>query len=774
MKKYLITGMAAIVFCGAFTSCSHDLDSGGGGTAANSLEETYEKAFITHFGEPAPTQTWGFGSLSQARTRDGQAPSVTEAGYTYNAQLALAWEGVEAAVASGTSRSEFSDMDKYAAWKGSGWADKFYTVNGTVEDNNMSDEYMATIANAIRSYIPEGENNLRKASATGYSVTTKARGKVTLTPIFKQSNSGDQISYYYYHKDHVPSLAEIKTMPKYTIGKIAPNGNANEDVFYKKTYTLVFVDPETGVATEEFPADYVINFCVNNTWNECDDTWAGQTNTIYKEGGITTTTGERTYTDATVVKKALSAEICGPFDCGSFWYNSWDQVAERSGRGSGDQFARVVLNDFAGYTAYTPGNGTNGSLTQEGSTVYYVRGCDWVGNAPQVLKVAVHLPAGKTLCVYNLGNNWDATSGTPVEEYNNKTYSQQDLMIEIPITGQNPSDVYAIFSPDSSLGLYGLEVATRTYSGEYSSSTTAIVNKNILVTPEYYSNGDLNQQIHNTNYSYGLFDATAENGLYWPCKGITELSTPHTAVFTINGKNYIGFEDWVDFDFNDMIIEVTNTESEESHEIPVDVPDETAEIVVIAEDLTIDDAIPDFDFNDVVFKVIWNKTQDKVEVELLAAGGTLPLYIGGTGTEGVFSDGKEVHAEFARVNPDKVITTGTMINTWAGRHKEYTTPSFEVTNYDHSATTIGALAASIKVAVYKYERFHELLAPAGGVPTKIAVKTDFVTDPNMGWCDERQDIDDKYNVDGDALFSRYVEGTLDDNWYRQIHPLINE
>ena len=68
MKKYLISGMAAIVFCGAFTSCSHDLDNGGDSTKST-VEETYEKAFITHFGEPASTQTWGFAPSTAAKTR---------------------------------------------------------------------------------------------------------------------------------------------------------------------------------------------------------------------------------------------------------------------------------------------------------------------------------------------------------------------------------------------------------------------------------------------------------------------------------------------------------------------------------------------------------------------------------------------------------------------------------------------------------------------------------------------------------------------------------
>ena len=72
MKKYLISGMAAIVFCGAFTSCSHDLDNGGDSTKST-VEETYEKAFITHFGEPAQDRTWGFGSSAKALTRGHNA-----------------------------------------------------------------------------------------------------------------------------------------------------------------------------------------------------------------------------------------------------------------------------------------------------------------------------------------------------------------------------------------------------------------------------------------------------------------------------------------------------------------------------------------------------------------------------------------------------------------------------------------------------------------------------------------------------------------------------
>ena len=69
MKKYLMTGMAAVALCGAFTSCSRESDFGAQ-TPQQSIQETYETAFKTRFGEPASTQDWGFGpSVTRAMTR---------------------------------------------------------------------------------------------------------------------------------------------------------------------------------------------------------------------------------------------------------------------------------------------------------------------------------------------------------------------------------------------------------------------------------------------------------------------------------------------------------------------------------------------------------------------------------------------------------------------------------------------------------------------------------------------------------------------------------
>jgi hypothetical protein len=71
MKKYLMTGIAAVAMCAAFTSCSHDIASTTQEDIemqrAEKIQNTYNKAFIATFGQPAADQDWGFSSSASAR-----------------------------------------------------------------------------------------------------------------------------------------------------------------------------------------------------------------------------------------------------------------------------------------------------------------------------------------------------------------------------------------------------------------------------------------------------------------------------------------------------------------------------------------------------------------------------------------------------------------------------------------------------------------------------------------------------------------------------------
>jgi len=228
-------------------------------------------------------------------------------------------------------------------------------------------------------------------------------------------------------------------------------------------------------------------------------------------------------------------------------------------------------------------------------------------------------------------------------------------------------------------------------------------------------------------------------------------------VKNIGGRDYV-FSDWI----------VTLTEAKKQGGDNPNTRTDIQKIRVIAEDLTIEsdaEGKSDFDFNDVVFDVVWTRTytnevlsSEKVEIVLKAAGGTLPLYL----------DGNEVHELYKAANPTLDIDQYTMINTNAElRHLKGKSGladiTFPTTNYDKNASTIGEIANSISIYVVKGGEPCVLKAPKGDVASKVAVGIDY------DWCDERQDIDEKYSLDdGTSLFKKYVtegEGQYGSRWY---------
>ena len=564
-----MTSLAAVAFSGIFTSCSHDVDlSGGAQGVQKRVQQNYEEAFKSRFGEPAPTQTWGFVSTRRATTRAYiAAPSLTEAGLSFNAKMAAAGVNLAAALGTGTEYDYFKNFEKFNSWyfDDGGWEDRYYNINASVVDSDLPEGYLAQVKNIILEQIPEGGNNLAKATSTGYSITTTG-GPVTLTPIYHNSNSGDKISYYYYPANQEPTVEQIKKMKKYTIGNMADPAVCNQDnySFYRQTFSLVYEDGN-GNVSYDFPEGYVINFIIQNTWV------GNGTQQIYKSGG--------------------------------------EKI--------------------------------NGSVTP-------------------------------------------------------------------------------------------------------------IVTEDIPNIPEFYGDGRLNVGIHKSGIDqWNLPDYFGY--------GITEPQTPHVAVFSIGDKNFIGFEDWKDYDFNDVIFEVTGTEGGEEIEVELD---EWEELRVIAEDLTVD-TNTDFDFNDVVFDVLHYTKGPKagtVEVVLQAAGGTLPLYVAG----------HEVHEEFG-------VAQNVMVNTNAAARghngkDDAGTRTIPLTSNQWSGTTIEEIANSIEIKVIKDDVPYILTAPVGGIASKIGVK------PNYDWCDERQDIDNKYSLtDGTSLFTEWVQGIFPaSNWYTYAKKSIDE
>ena len=440
-----MTVMAAVALGGLFSSCSKEMESvEGTNSVVQDIVANYETAFITRFGQPAENQTWGFGPITSGTRAVVQPPSIAAEGYySYNAEMALAWKGIEEAIASGTAETQFSFMDVYSPWRNSGWEDKFYQINASVVDSELSDADREKLKNAILKIIPENGNNLGKAQSTGYSITTKG-GPVTITPVYHQSSSNDKISYYYYDASKPkPSVEDIKKMDKYVIGEM---GNGLNDV-KKQTFSLVYKD-EDGNVSYEFPPNYVINFIVNNTDNN-------GTRDIYKSGGITTTTGG---TEASLTSQGIfKVSTDDYYQCGTDKYID-GKVQIKFGNTLGiPQFTAAKQGssfEFEGnsFSYYMEGNGINGSL-DGGNTCYYLR-----PEANGTINVGVKLTKDKKFYIKDLGNIQDpsyVSSGTSLSGYDGiKVDNDYTGVYSFPVEAWH---MYAVYAEGSKLGFYGFE-----------------------------------------------------------------------------------------------------------------------------------------------------------------------------------------------------------------------------------------------------------------------------------------------------------------------------
>ena len=194
--------------------------------------------------------------------------------------------------------------------------------------------------------------------------------------------------------------------------------------------------------------------------------------------------------------------------------------------------------------------------------------------------------------------------------------------------------------------------------------------------------------------------------------------------------------------FSDWIIRITKAVKKDTPTPPTP-PTRNYFIRVLGEDLTFansasgvavteSDEGADFDFNDVVFDVahVSGGTTDEngTWIRLMAAGGTLPLYIGSV------AEANEVHNMFR-------VSQTTMVNTGHNAHK-----AKDPVEFRYSADQVNA--KDIAIIVIKDGIQFELSAQKGEPASKIAV-----SNMNFDWADERQSIKKKY-----PLFVDWAQG----------------
>lgn len=164
-----MTGMAAIMFCGVFNSCSHDTDYSDVRiqNEQQTIQNAYEQAFITRFGNPSPTLDWGFGPRNVTKTRS-----------LYSNLLAYNPKTVTRAV-TGTGESNWTLSDGYTAT-----FDKSY--------------YEKIEANMPERQPTKGSDNFEFVST----------GSFEFSLIFTKTTSNNEIGYYYYDPDKNESLSD--------------------------------------------------------------------------------------------------------------------------------------------------------------------------------------------------------------------------------------------------------------------------------------------------------------------------------------------------------------------------------------------------------------------------------------------------------------------------------------------------------------------------------------------------------------------------------------
>ena len=640
MKKYLMTGIAALTLGGMITSCSHDMDQYTGGNVTENIQKDYETKFVSRFGEPASTQDWGFGSAiagvrGGTRSNPGDTYPQTSTGINANA-------------------NEWADPNKGFG----GWLVPDPLTEGQKE--------------RVKAYFQANPNlSYQDPGWRHFFVQQTYKGKTSVG-----ANSPETITAAngtVYDSDNMDLLtvgANHQHINNYNAGNcsvrddvLTNGGNVNDGPYHSDQIMLMvniddtscFGYHDSGSSTHHDNKAALVAASVI-------DAWAAQHG---NPGEAVVDKWNRSFLGFDLAIKE-GAEACEKDDNGNVKYATYDQAPESP------QYA-------------------------------------WDGEK------IIQITTGETEHIRIEHQYWTEEKDVPVYKDEFKTIMNRGWLT----TNEN---FYVAGQKET---LQQTISINRTQISSLTDIQNCVVLKEVMDGDQWY------QSVINLPRIKQLVDAG-----YLPVnnKNLTEW----VKVGTSDGY----FSDWI----------VTLTEAKRipqggggSAQIVTD------SIRVIAEDLTVKDVNADFDFNDVVFDVIWNKTQNKVSVNLLAAGGELTLYVGGTATS---VDGVQpVNSLFQLANPDKTIGEKDMLNTIRPKDDpskdykhEYKPYLYELDNSWWSGSNIKEIAKSIYVRVMKGGNLVTLTAEPGRAAAKIAVGTDYE------WCDEREDIDTKY----DGKFSNYV------------------
>lgn len=729
MKKYLMTAATALVLGGLMTSCTKDTDlSGGTARSSQDVQKTYEEAFLNTFGRPAEGLDWGFGiannstvANTRAITRANSIGELTDVNKTMPAQPTFSKE-ITMPTQYKNTLAEAKKIPDIAPLTSN------YTSGGTyyVEAKNWNNNNPKAVdiqSNPLTIYF-DGDivfyGNNEQNSKTTFCVTENS--KLTLQKV------RNGLTVYL-----APGATlDLTQHEKSNEGKQLANfQNVNSAIYVNRGSTVKAIDLSLVGGTKVRNEGYieVENLSINGQnqdnstlWNE-GEVKVNETLTLYNQNGEFINRNKLT-------AKALDMSSGGKF-------NNWSKTTITG--------ASYITN-------------TNSWWENDGE---YTTGTFEVKNAKRVwnncrltAKTNFHLNTEGQF-VLNGGQGY----GASVVCENTFTFGDDaDFWLGHKSLVSVANDL-TVDHQDKGHGFRGPR------SGDYAVITAANIKKSI--NPDY-----------SMSYYGNLF---IDTGSHFP-----QGDKDHP---------YWVYEDNVKFNFMDENFSVTIDADEKgcnpgykkgTTPSGPGVDPDASEVIVVAEDLStyIDSngkELADFDFNDVVFAVT-KGNNGKVHIKLLAAGGTLPLTVGGAEGETELDQGGnevlkyEVHRRFK-------VSTGTMVNTNSTTNGATRDPvEFDIDYPDGvtSANNIYEIANAIPIRVNRTdlntnEKGWIVIQKAEAVSSSSASRitaSKLCVDKTYTWCDERIHIDqnfqyiDAYGNNKGSRFRMYLRGELPNYWWR--------
>lgn len=685
MKRYVIAGMAALAAGCTFTACTQE-NSYDEAAVADQVVETYEKVFVSAFGQPAADQDWGFGVSSYkdlvvetAETRSQSAPSLPDISAPYDAKWVTNYLKTAAEPNSKNVIDNY-DNSTYARKAGT-YAEPYTTYYADFEAKYPTANYGWDWNKAV--------------------AAAKAAGWAHFNDLFEYTPDPDYVTQFKitgtWSGDISVAASEGSSSP-----------GAERTIVVTGTWNIT-VDQRIGSKGMIVIANGgKVNVASGKTLS-----MVNEARLVVLPGGTLTGAGKvevnngnaaglENYNGGTIDVAIFNNNFGKFHNYGAFLVNEYQGGAQESNfynhglvsidhmAGTGSTANARVFNNCQFYVAKNARirnyEGVGGSALIVGGQLMFSSSEDGTKDITYVGLAAGALVKCGTL--YNNGTSW---------------------------TGPK-SGGYAALEIDNKIEYLNWEQDHPTDGGYFEN--------NIYVKSATWDNVTDGNGYHQTDasdtYNHSLSIADYK---FWQiianCRGNGGVKKVKAGSKELLPK---------DADFKKGSTGCTPGfygEEEGSTTNP------TADIRIIAEDLTINDvdnagkaAHTDIDFNDVVFDVEW--TKGGANITLQAAGGTLPLVVG------VVPSDKNKDWEKYEVHKLFGVATNTMVNTNYRTGVNKKPVEFSISgNFSNDGS-------NIPIYVQKGGKWHELTAQKGKPASKIGVAPTFV------WCNERQAIDDKY------------------------------